>query len=159
MSASAASLKATALRCSLDGVNPVRPYRAARVTHAKTHRARPAARPQFTHTHPISQVYTADAGDDSPLDFLAAWREGFSVRALSETPEEFVFELVGVDAPIANALRRILLAEVPTMAIETVFIKCNTSILQDEVLAHRLGLIPLAIDPRLFEFLGACGAC
>lgn len=37
------------------------------------------------------------------------------------------------------------------MAIETVYIWNNTSIIQDEVLAHRIGLIPLNIDPRLFE--------
>jgi DNA-directed RNA polymerase I and III subunit RPAC1 len=36
-----------------------------------------------------------------------------------------------------------LLAEIPTLAIENVFINQNTSIIQDEVLAHRLGLIPL----------------
>ena len=59
----------------------------------------------------------------------------------------------GVEAPIANALRRILLAEVPTMAIEKVVIFQNTSIIQDEVLAHRLGLIPIAADPRRFHFL------
>ena len=38
------------------------------------------------------------------------------------------------------------------MAIETVAIWNNTSILQDEVLAHRLGLIPIKADPRLFEY-------
>lgn len=42
--------------------------------------------------------------------------------------------------------------QVPTMAIEKVFIYNNTSIVQDEVLAHRLGLIPIKADPRLFEF-------
>ncbi|MEQ2178394.1 hypothetical protein GOODEAATRI_013650 [Goodea atripinnis] len=62
------------------------------------------------------------------------------------------FDMVGIDAAIANAFRRILLAEVPTMAIEKVFIYNNTSIVQDEVLAHRLGLIPIKADPRLFEF-------
>ena len=36
------------------------------------------------------------------------------------------------------------------MAIEEVFIMNNTSILQDEVLAHRIGLIPIAADPALF---------
>lgn len=38
------------------------------------------------------------------------------------------------------------------MAIEKVMIQNNTSIIQDEVLAHRLGLIPLKADPRLFDY-------
>ena len=58
----------------------------------------------------------------------------------------------GVGPAIANAFRRILLAEVPTMAIEKVFVVNNTSVIPDEVLAHRLGLVPLAVDPSRFEF-------
>jgi DNA-directed RNA polymerases I and III subunit RPAC1 len=58
---------------------------------------------------------------------------------------------VGVDAPVANALRRILLSEVPSVAIEAVYIMQNTSIIQDEVLSHRLGLVPLRVDPRQME--------
>ncbi|XP_065611824.1 DNA-directed RNA polymerases I and III subunit RPAC1 isoform X3 [Cyrtonyx montezumae] len=42
--------------------------------------------------------------------------------------------------------------EVPTMAVEKVFVYNNTSIVQDEILAHRLGLIPIRADPRLFEY-------
>ncbi|XP_072912285.1 DNA-directed RNA polymerases I and III subunit RPAC1 isoform X5 [Hemitrygon akajei] len=42
--------------------------------------------------------------------------------------------------------------QVPTMAVEKAFIYNNTSIVQDEVLAHRLGLIPIKADPRLFEY-------
>lgn len=61
------------------------------------------------------------------------------------------FDLIGVDPSIANALRRILLSEIPTMAIEQVYIWNNSSIIQDEVLAHRLGLIPLLVDPREFQ--------
>ncbi|KAH0831426.1 hypothetical protein AYO21_06443 [Fonsecaea monophora] len=56
---------------------------------------------------------------------------------------EATFSLVGVDASVANAFRRILLAEVPTLAIEKVYVQNNTSVIADEVLAHRLGLIPL----------------
>ncbi|PIO23006.1 hypothetical protein AB205_0099900 [Aquarana catesbeiana] len=41
---------------------------------------------------------------------------------------------------------------VPTMAIEKVYVYKNTSIIQDEILAHRLGLIPIRADPRLFEY-------
>jgi len=63
---------------------------------------------------------------------------------------EMEFDLVGVDASISNAFRRILIAEVPSMAIERVYISNNTSVIQDEVLAHRLGLIPIKVDPRRF---------
>lgn len=39
------------------------------------------------------------------------------------------------------------------MAIEKVLIANNTSVIIDEVLSHRMGLIPIAADPRLFEYL------
>jgi DNA-directed RNA polymerase I and III subunit RPAC1 len=61
--------------------------------------------------------------------------------------------IIGVDVSIANALRRILLAEVPTIAIENVWISVNHSIVQDEVLAHRIGLIPIKADPRKLDFV------
>jgi DNA-directed RNA polymerase I and III subunit RPAC1 len=67
-------------------------------------------------------------------------------------PMELEFDLIGVDPSLANALRRIMISEVPSMAIEKVFIYNNTSIIQDEVLAHRLGLIPLKADPRFFDW-------
>jgi len=62
------------------------------------------------------------------------------------------FDLIGYDPAIANALRRILLSDIPSMAIEKVYMYQNTSIMQDEVLAHRLGLLPLTADPRLFTY-------
>jgi DNA-directed RNA polymerases I and III subunit RPAC1 len=58
-------------------------------------------------------------------------------------PLDASFSIIGIDASLANAIRRILIAEVPTLAIETVYVHNNTSVLADEVLAHRLGLIPL----------------
>ncbi|XP_023953599.2 DNA-directed RNA polymerases I and III subunit RPAC1 [Bicyclus anynana] len=65
---------------------------------------------------------------------------------------EMEFDLIGIQPAFANAFRRLMLSEVPSMAIEKVMIKNNTSIIQDEVLAHRLGLIPLKADPKLFEY-------
>ncbi len=50
------------------------------------------------------------------------------------------------NVPLMNALRRIALAEVPAMAIEEVVMIENSSILQDEMIAHRLGLVPLKTD-------------
>jgi DNA-directed RNA polymerase II subunit RPB3 len=53
------------------------------------------------------------------------------------------FTLTSSSAAMANALRRILISEIPTMAIDQVHIHTNTSALHDEYIAHRLGLIPL----------------
>lgn len=43
------------------------------------------------------------------------------------------------------------MAEVPTVAIEDVYVYSNTSIVQDEVLSHRLGLVPLNIEPKFVK--------
>ncbi len=53
------------------------------------------------------------------------------------------FLIEGVDVAFANALRRTMLTRVPSMAIDEVLILENTSVMYDEMLAHRLGLIPL----------------
>lgn len=55
----------------------------------------------------------------------------------SNNENELEFDLIGCSAAIANAFRRILLSEIPSMAIEKVYISNNTSLIQDEVLAHR----------------------
>ena len=62
--------------------------------------------------------------------------------------EEFIFSL---KAPISfsNAIRRIMISEVPTYAIEDVYIYENSSSMDDEILAHRLGLIPIKGKPLL----------
>ena len=77
----------------------------------------------------------------------------FSIDVTQLSKDRIVFDMIGCEAPLANALRRILLAEVPTMAIEKCVIFQNTSIIQDEVLAHRLGLLPLKADPTIFTHL------
>jgi len=73
---------------------------------------------------------------------------------LEENYAEFVLE--GVTPAIANSLRRSILSDVPTLAIDEVAILENTSVLFDEVLAHRLGLIPLKVDLGTYEALLEC---
>ncbi|KPP77319.1 DNA-directed RNA polymerases I and III subunit RPAC1-like [Scleropages formosus] len=85
----------------------------------------------------------------------ASYVKNFRIDIIQMDENSMEFDMVGIDAAIANAFRRILLAEVPTMAVEKVFIYNNTSIIQDEILAHRLGLIPIKADPRLFEYRNA----
>jgi DNA-directed RNA polymerase subunit D len=68
------------------------------------------------------------------------------IKILEEKDNTIRFLLKGTTAAYANALRRAMLAEVPAMAIDDVIIIENTSVLYDEILAHRLGLIPLKSD-------------
>lgn len=65
------------------------------------------------------------------------------VKDLNREENTVQFSLSNVDLSTANALRRVMLAEVPTVAIDLVEIENNTSVLADEFLAHRLGMIPL----------------
>ncbi|KAF2675268.1 putative DNA-directed RNA polymerase I and III subunit Rpc40 [Microthyrium microscopicum] len=81
------------------------------------------------------------------------FRDSFQVEFHETKAFVSSFSLIGLSAPIANAFRRILIAEVPTIAIEDVYISNNTSVIQDEVLAQRMGLIPFKIDDDLFKWL------
>ena len=65
---------------------------------------------------------------------------------LSREQDTLRFVLSDVSPAFANALRRIILAEVPVMAIDDVMILENNSVMYDEILAHRLGLIPVTTD-------------
>ncbi|XKL65136.1 hypothetical protein PGB90_005222 [Kerria lacca] len=76
----------------------------------------------------------------------------FTIKIVNIDGLNMEFDLININSSFVNAFRRILIAEVPMMAIEKVFIFNNTSFIQDEVLAHRLGLIPLKADFRRFSF-------
>src|SRR5690606_15331686 len=91
----------------------------------------------------------ASLGIDMSFDF-EAFKKNLKINIIKKTEDTIVFDVIGITPPLANALRRVMIAEVPTMAIEDVYIRNNTSILPDEMLAHRLGLIPIKADPRLF---------
>mmetsp|Transcript_44688 Transcript_44688/g.100888 ORF Transcript_44688/g.100888 Transcript_44688/m.100888 type:complete len:362 (+) Transcript_44688:109-1194(+) len=100
----------------------------------------------------INEEFRHNTGPADTRPFSERLEEQMRVQVLASNEEEMTFDLTGVDAAVANALRRIMIAEVPTMAIEHVYIEMNSSIIHDEVLAHRLGLVPIKVDPRAFDF-------
>lgn len=78
------------------------------------------------------------------------------IQILEKTDEYMRFIVSGVDVPFVNALRRIMITEVPTMAIDEIVILENSSILNDEILAHRMGLIPLKTDLDTYNLPEEC---
>lgn len=59
------------------------------------------------------------------------------------TDEAVKFTLADTSVSFANALRRVLLSEIPTLSIDLVEIEKNYTVISDEMIAHRLGLIPI----------------
>lgn len=78
--------------------------------------------------------------------------ENIFYEVLESTGEDrLTFDLVDAPPSHANALRRTLLSSVPSIALEVVGITKNDGIMPDEMLCHRLGLIPLKIEPEWLE--------
>ncbi|WUR02552.1 DNA-directed RNA polymerase II subunit RPB3 (RPB3) [Vairimorpha necatrix] len=84
---------------------------------------------------------------------------------IEESNDQFIkFILQDTFISYANALRRILISEVPTVAIDLVEIEINNTSLPDEVISHRLGLIPLYLKKDLLyksecTCLNSCDNC
>ena len=69
-----------------------------------------------------------------------------SLEITNENDEKISVKIKGVPLQYTNALRRICLNGVPIYAVESVDILENSSVLADEGIAHRIGLIPLKTD-------------
>lgn len=67
----------------------------------------------------------------------------FSVEVIEAKDNVFKLLFRNVPVSIVNSIRRAIISSVPTLAIERVFILRNDSLMNDDMLAHRLGLIPL----------------
>ncbi|MFB5614136.1 MAG: DNA-directed RNA polymerase subunit D [Candidatus Nitrosomaritimum yanchengensis] len=79
-----------------------------------------------------------------------------SLEIISKDERKMSVKLKGVPLQYANALRRLCLNGVPVFAIDTVDIIENSSVLPDEGLAHRLGLVPLRTDLARFNEPSKC---
>ena len=105
----------------------------------------------FKH-EPSQNIDSGASSRRTAAQYLEVFKKGLQYKVLSHpNPNELVFSLAGVDVSFANALRRIMISEVATMAIEIIYLDQNTSICHDEVLAHRIGLIPLLVNPAMFD--------
>jgi DNA-directed RNA polymerase subunit D len=71
---------------------------------------------------------------------------------------EFKVRFILHNAPIAlaNSFRRAMKSLVPTMAVDYVDFYMNTSFLYDEIIAHRIGLIPIKTDLEKYNLPDKC---
>ena len=61
-------------------------------------------------------------------------------------PKKAVLKIEDTEPYFVNSIRRIMLSELPKLAVDDVIIYDNTSALFDEIIAHRLGLVPIPTD-------------
>ena len=80
------------------------------------------------------------------LEMKLADKNDFNARLIIE----------GVDSAFMNSLRRIIVAEVPAMAIDEIVVIENSSMLHDEILGHRLGFVPLRTDLDSYNLPEKC---
>jgi DNA-directed RNA polymerase subunit D len=78
------------------------------------------------------------------------------MQIIERNDSEIKFLLEGVTAAFANTLRRIMIGEVLTMAIEWVDFRKNDSVVVDELLTNRLGQVPLTFDEKMYELPENC---
>ncbi|EER05233.1 DNA-directed RNA polymerases I and III 40 kDa polypeptide, putative [Perkinsus marinus ATCC 50983] len=100
--------------------------------------------PSNPQTADDSGVY-ASMGIDNSYD-REEFQRRLKMKVQRASDEVVEVDVVGIDPPIANALRRIMIAEIPTIAIEKCYVYQNTGVIHDEILAHRLGLVPIYCD-------------
>ncbi|MEM5820948.1 MAG: DNA-directed RNA polymerase subunit D [Candidatus Aenigmatarchaeota archaeon] len=78
------------------------------------------------------------------------------VKILERNSDEIKIKVTNIVPSIAAMIRRSIIAEIPTMAIEWVDFYKNDSVLPDEIVAHRLGLIPLSFDKKIHTLPNKC---
>ncbi len=79
-----------------------------------------------------------------------------NIKVLEKDQQTLTFLVEGISIEMANAIRRIILSEIPVMAIDEVIILRNDSPLYDEIVAHRLGLLPLTTDLEAYNLPHEC---
>jgi DNA-directed RNA polymerase subunit D len=77
--------------------------------------------------------------------------EDYEVEFVERGDREALFLVRGVTPAFANGIRRAMIADVPTLSIDQVRVIENSSVMFDEQIAHRLGLVPLTTPEGEFD--------
>ncbi|KAI5168083.1 DNA-directed RNA polymerases I and III subunit RPAC1 [Nematocida sp. AWRm79] len=83
--------------------------------------------------------------------FMEAYLSRIEARKVEEQSEILSYRINHIDPSVLNAIRRTIISDVPTVAIHWVYIRENETVMADEILSHRLGLIPIIADAEDFE--------
>jgi DNA-directed RNA polymerase subunit D len=75
----------------------------------------------------------------------------FDVETVERDDRHARFVVRGLTPAFANGIRRAMIADVPTFSIDTVGFVENSSVMFDEMIALRLGLVPLTTPLDDFE--------
>jgi len=78
------------------------------------------------------------------------------IKVLQKTENKLVFVLSGTNHVFANTLRRAMITEVPVLAVKEITFSKNSSALFDEVIANRLGLLPIKGDVKSLNLPYKC---
>ncbi len=73
------------------------------------------------------------------------------IKKIDKGDRTIKFALKGVTPAFVNALRRTIKTQVKTFAVDTVNIYENTSVMFNEMLAHRLGMLPIQTDTKTYK--------
>jgi DNA-directed RNA polymerase subunit D len=79
-----------------------------------------------------------------------------SIEVLKKTDRNLKFVVEGISIDMANAIRRIIISEIPVMAVDEVIILKNDSPLYDEIIAHRISMMPITTDLAVYKLPREC---
>jgi len=106
--------------------------------------------------HAVPEVVVVAEYNEVQSRALERGELNMKITVLEKTEDTLKLRIEGVRPGLMNALRRIIISETPTMAIEEVVILENQSPLFDEMIAHRLGLVPLTTNYDTYVLSSEC---
>jgi len=75
----------------------------------------------------------------------------YEVQFIDRSDRHARFLVRSITPAFANGIRRAMIADVPTLSVDTVRVVENSSVMFDEQIGHRLGMIPLTAPPGEFD--------